>query len=45
MNQLKNKILNYLLKNKEKNIFIDTQDEISSEQILELVFKIKKKKL
>ena len=45
MNQLKNKILNYLLKNKEKNIFIDTQDEISSEQILELVFKIKKKKI
>ena len=45
MNQLKNKILNYLLKNKEKNIIIDIQNKINSEELLDLVFKIKKKKI
>ena len=45
MNQLKNKVLNYLLNNKKKKIFIDTEKEINSEEIIELALKIKKKKI
>ncbi len=45
MNQLKNKVLSYLINNLGKNILIDTEIEISSEQIIELALKINKKKI
>jgi hypothetical protein len=45
MNKLKNKVLKYLANNKGEKILFDSKIEISSEQIVALAFKIKKKKL
>jgi len=45
MNKLKNKVLSHLLKNKKKKIFFDIDNSISSEDIIKLAIKIKKKKL
>ena len=45
MNQLKNKILRYLLSNKGKKVIIDSEIEIGAENILQLALKLNKKKI
>ena len=45
MNQLKDKVLSYLANNLKKKILIDSEIEISSEDIVNLAIKINKKKL
>ena len=42
MNKLRNKIINYLKCNEDKIILIDSENEIKSNEIVELAIKINK---
>ena len=45
MNKLRNKIINYLKCNEDKIILIDSENEIKTDEIVELAIKINKKKI
>ena len=43
MKKLRNKIINYLKSNENKIILIDSENEIKTDEIIELAIKINKK--
>ena len=45
MKKLRNKIINYLKSNENKIILIDSENEIKTDEIIELAIKINKKKI